>query len=128
MDKIIIRDLRLNAIVGTFPKEKKSPQEIILNIELACEIRKAAESDDLADTVDYKAVKRKISDFVKKNKFNLIERIAEKCAEICLSHKGVFSVKITIDKPGSLSNARSAAVEISRHSNNLERKTSAEII
>ncbi len=114
MDKIIIRDLRLKTMVGTFPDEKKSPQEIILNIELGYDIRKAARTDDLSDTVDYKAVKRKLIEFVEANSFNLIETVAEKCASICLSTNGVISVKITLDKPGCLTRARSAAVEITR--------------
>ena len=68
MDKIIIRDLTLKTIVGTFPKEKVAPQDIIINIELGCEIRKAANSDDLADTVDYKSLKREIIALIEGNK------------------------------------------------------------
>lgn len=113
-DKIIIRDLKLNTIVGILEHEKELPQEIIINIELFCEIRKAAGSDNIADTVDYKALKKQIISFIESGNFNLIETIAEKTAEICLATKGVNAVKIIVDKPGCLTKAKSAAVEIFR--------------
>jgi dihydroneopterin aldolase len=114
MDKIIIRDLRLDTFVGIFPKEKKIKQKVILNIEMVCDFRKACLSDNLSDTVDYKSVKQKIIVLVETGKFNLIEKIAEDTARICLSTKGVNSVKVTVDKPGALTKARSAAVQIER--------------
>lgn len=118
MDRIIIRNLKLETLVGIYPKEKKTRQNIILNIIIFCELRKAGKSDRLEDTVDYKALKNMIVDFVEKGKFNLIEAVAEGVAKICLSNPCVSGVRISIDKPGALTRAESVAVEIERHRNN----------
>jgi dihydroneopterin aldolase len=114
MDKIIIRDLKIETIVGIYPDEKKKRRKIILNVEMRCEIRKACVSDKLADTIDYEKLKNKIVGAVSGGKFNLIEKIAEKAASICLSTHGIVSVKITADKPRAISNAKSVAIEIER--------------
>jgi len=114
LDKVIIRDLSLKTIIGTLPEEKITPQELILNIELFCDIRKSAKTDDINDTIDYKMLKKEIINFVENNRFNLIERIAQSCADICLSHDNVKAVRIIVDKPGCLTRARSAAVQIYR--------------
>ena len=118
MDRIIIRNLTLETLVGIYPKEKKTRQNIILNIMIFCELRKAGKSDRLEDTVDYKALKNMIVDFVEKGKFNLIEAVAEGIAKICLSNSYISGVRISIDKPGALTRAESVAVEIERHRNN----------
>jgi FolB domain-containing protein len=114
MDKIIIRDLKIETIVGTFERERKEKQDVILNIEISCELRKAGKSDKLEDTVDYKTLKNKIIRLVEKSKFFLIEKTAESVADLCLATHGVKAVKVTVDKPGALRYSRSVAVEIVR--------------
>ncbi len=114
MDKIIIRDLKVPTIIGTFEWERKEKQEIILNIELYCDLRKAGKSDRIDDTVDYKTMKKRIIDLIMKAEYFLIEKTAESVAELCLSTTGVEKVKVTVDKPGALRYARSVAVEIER--------------
>lgn len=114
MDKILIRNLKVETIIGTFKKERKEKQTLILNLELRCELRKAGLSDKLEDTVDYKAVENQIKSFVEESKFKLIESVAEKTAELCLKNPGVHSVKVTVDKLGALRFAESVAVEIER--------------
>ncbi len=122
MDRIIIRNLKLETFVGTFPWEQETKQKIILNIVIFCELRSAGKSDKLEDTTDYKALKWRIIDFVEKGKFNLIEAVAESVAEICLSYPDVSGAKITVDKPGALTRAESVAVEIERYKNNCSEK------
>ncbi|MCX6985922.1 MAG: dihydroneopterin aldolase [Lentisphaerae bacterium] len=114
MDKIIIRDLKIETIIGTFEWERKDKQDVILNIEISCELRKAGKSDKLGDTVDYKTLKKRIIKLVEKSKFFLIEKTAESVSELCLATPGVKSVKVTVDKPGALRYSRSVAVEIER--------------
>jgi FolB domain-containing protein len=114
MDKIHIRDLSLRTIIGTFPEERENRQDILLNIELRCDLAKAGKSDNLADTIDYKSVKKAIIAMVEASSFYLIEALVAKVADICLSYQGVESVKVTLDKPGALRFARSVAVEIER--------------
>lgn len=114
MDKIYIRDLALRTIIGTFPDERREKQEIIFNIVLECDFSKASKSDDIADTVDYKKVKKSIMKLVEKSTRFLVEKLAADVAELCLTFDGVESARVTLDKPGALRFARSVAVEITR--------------
>ncbi len=114
MDKIHIRDLRLTAIIGTFPEERVKKQEIIFNISISCDLSKAGKSDSLVDTVDYKTMKQSILAHVENSQYFLIESLAESVAALCLNTEGVEEVTVTVDKPGALRFARSVAVEITR--------------
>ncbi len=112
MDKIIIRDLEVETIIGTLPRERKIRQKLIINLEIVCEIRKAGKSDKLSDTLNYKTLKNQILTHVGDSSRKLIESVAEDVANICLQDPRVQSVKVTVDKPGALTGARSVAVEI----------------
>jgi dihydroneopterin aldolase/D-erythro-7,8-dihydroneopterin triphosphate epimerase len=114
MDRIFIRDLALRCIIGLYPEERKNKQDVIINIVLETELRAAGKSDNLNDTVDYKAIKLAILDFVENSSFNLIESLAEGIAAICLKDKRVQGATVTIDKPGALRFCRSVAVEVAR--------------
>lgn len=114
MDRIYIRDLALRCIIGLYPEERKNKQDVIINIVLETDLRAAGKSDALKDTVDYKAIKLAILDFVENSSFQLIESLAEGIAAICLKDKRVLNAAVTIDKPGALRFARSVAVEITR--------------
>jgi D-erythro-7,8-dihydroneopterin triphosphate epimerase len=114
MDRIYIRDLALRCIIGLYPEERKNKQDVIINIVLETDLRVAGKSDNLNDTVDYKAIKLAILDFVESSSFNLIESLAEGIAAICLKDRRVQSATVTIDKPGALRFCRSVAVEINR--------------
>ena len=117
MDRIYIRDLALRCIIGLYPDERKTKQDVLINVTMETDLRAAGKSDALKDTVDYKAIKLAILDFVEKSSFNLIESLAEGIAAICLKDKRVQCVTVTIDKPGALRFARSVAVEITRNRN-----------
>lgn len=114
MDKIHIRKLLLRCIIGVFEKERHRRQDVVVNLVLYADISKAAESDDLADTVDYVALRDKLCAFVEASSFHLIEALAENIAEICLADPRVRKVDVTLDKPGALTYAESVAVEITR--------------
>jgi dihydroneopterin aldolase/D-erythro-7,8-dihydroneopterin triphosphate epimerase len=117
MDKIYIRDLSLRCIIGLYPEERKNKQDVIINVTMETDLRAAGKSDALNDTVDYKAIKLAILDFVENSSFKLIESLAEGIAAICLKDERVQSTTVTIDKPGALRFARSVAVEITRKRN-----------
>ena len=114
MDKIFIRDLALRCIIGIYPEERREKQDIVINVEMHADLRAAGRSDELNDTVDYKAIKKAILQLVEGSGFQLIETLAERIADIALANEKVKQVIVTIDKPGALRFARSVAVEISR--------------
>lgn len=114
LDRIYIRDLMVRCIIGIYPEERRDKQDILINVELAGDFAAAARSDDIADAVDYKAIKKRIVSLVEKSSFNLIETLAEHIARVALEHPKVAEVKVTVDKPGALRFARSVAYEITR--------------
>ena len=114
MDRIFIRDLALRCIIGIYPEERREKQDILINVEMHADLRKAGRSDDLDDTVDYKAIKKAILKMVEGSGFQLIESLAERIADIALANEKVERVVVTIDKPGALRFAKASAVEITR--------------
>jgi dihydroneopterin aldolase/D-erythro-7,8-dihydroneopterin triphosphate epimerase len=114
MDRIFIRDLALRCIIGLYPEERTNKQDVIINVTLETDLSAAGKSDDLNDTIDYKAIKLEILDFVENSSFNLIESLADGVAAICLKDTKVLSATVTIDKPGALRFCRSVAVEVTR--------------
>ncbi len=114
MDKIIIRDLSVNCIIGINEEERTVKQDVVINVVMCIDLSIAGLSDVFADTLDYRALKRRIYDMASESSYNLIEALAEKVAELCLGDERVYSATVTVDKPGALSGARSVAVEIER--------------
>ena len=114
MDRIYIRDLRLRCIVGIYDEERRDKQDVNINVTLYADLRKACRSDRIEDTVDYKAVKKRVVAMVEQSSFYLVERLAERVAEIAFETPGVQRVDVTVDKPGALRFARSVAVSITR--------------
>jgi D-erythro-7,8-dihydroneopterin triphosphate epimerase len=115
MDKIHIRDLLVRCIVGIYPEERGAKQDVIINITLYTDCRAAGRSDCIEDTVNYKAVKKKVLRMAEESQFYLIEKMAEAIAAICLEDTRVVHARVMIDKPGALRFARSVAVEIERN-------------
>ncbi|MEI6971779.1 MAG: dihydroneopterin aldolase [bacterium] len=114
MDRMFIRDLDVQCIIGTRPEERATKQRVIINVELACDLQKAAQSDRLEDTVNYSALCRKLVEMSGQSRFFLVEKLAGEVARVCLEERMVSSVSVTVDKPGALDRARSAAVTVSR--------------
>ena len=119
MDKIIIREARLQARVGTSEAERVTPQEIVLDIEAFRDLRPAGLSDDYKDTVCYSAMLAVASRVVTAQPYHLIEAIAENVAAAILGEFEIHRVLVRVRKPGALAkqNARYAAVEIVREKN-----------
>ncbi len=89
-------------------------QEVVINITLHADLRKPCESDNIADTIDYKKLKQRVLALVEPSGFFLIERMAEAIAQVCLEDRRVLRCDVGVDKPGALRFARSVAVEVSR--------------
>ncbi len=114
MDKIIIRGLKVDTVIGTLPEERDKTQTLVINLELYLSLQKAGKSDDLSDSVDYSLIESEIIRMSKKSKFFMIERFAEEVADICLKEKLISSVKIDVAKPGALKHSTNVAVCIER--------------
>ena len=114
LDRIHIRDLTVHCIIGFKEWEREKKQEVLINVCLHADLLSACRSDRVEDTVDYKTLKNNIIEVVEKSDFQLIERLAEVISDLCLADPRVERVDVTVDKPGALRFARSAAVEITR--------------
>ena len=114
LDRIHIRDLRLRCIIGINPDERTKKQDVDINITLYADLRRAAEADSMADTVDYSAIKSRVVAEVEGSSFFLVERLADRVAEICLSEPRVMTARVLIEKPGALRFARTVGVELVR--------------
>lgn len=112
-DRIYIRDLAVECIVGVNPEERIQKQLIIINITMHVDLTKPGQSDALSDTINYKSVKQAVMAEVEQSQYLLIERLAQRIADIALGF-GCARVDVCVDKPGALRFARSVAVEISR--------------
>lgn len=116
MDTIFLRDLRIRTIVGIWEWERRMPQVVSLDLDMATDIRKAAGSDHIDDTLDYKAVTRRIKSFVGDSRFNLIETMAEQIAGIIVTEFGVPWVRVAVHKPWAIRGSRDVGVVIERGS------------
>ena len=114
MDKVFIKDLVARGIIGVNEWERENPQEILINITAFTDTRRAAETDDLADCVDYSALAQKIQAHAETAARFTVEALAEDLAEICLGEKGVEKAIVRVEKPGAVRSSRSVGVEIER--------------
>lgn len=114
MDIIYLRDLRIETIIGVFDWERRIRQTIVLDLEMATDIRKAAATDNIRDTLDYKAVAKRLIDFVGNSDFQLVETLAERCAGIVLTEFKVPWIRLCVNKQGAVRGARDVGVIIER--------------
>ncbi|MGI9341949.1 MAG: dihydroneopterin aldolase [Gammaproteobacteria bacterium] len=113
-DTIFVSDLRIDAIVGIWDWERALPQQIGIDLEMAADIRAAAEADDIAATLDYRAVSKRVTEFVQESKFQLVETMAEKVAGVVREEFGVAWVKVTVHKPLAVRGSRDVGISIER--------------
>ncbi len=116
MDIIYVKDLRVAAVIGIYDWEKRIRQTISIDLEMGTDIRSAAASDSIEDTLNYKAVSKGIIAFVEGNQFQLIETLAEKTAALLLKDFQLPWLKLTVSKPGAVSSAGDVGVIIERGS------------
>lgn len=114
MDTIFLRDLRIDTVIGIYDWERRIHQTVSLDLEMATDIRKAAASDRIDDTLNYKAVAKRIIGFVEQSEFQLVETLAERVAEIVLDEFGIPWVRLTLNKTGAVRGARDVGVVIER--------------
>lgn len=114
MDRIRICDLRTRCILGINPDERREKQDVVINLVIHADLGKAGKSDRLEDTVDYRALKKRVLVMAESSQYYLEEALADAIAELCLEDLAVQQVEVRVDKPYALRFARSVAVEITR--------------
>jgi dihydroneopterin aldolase/D-erythro-7,8-dihydroneopterin triphosphate epimerase len=114
MDRVMIRELLVRCVLGVDAEERREKQDILISVALHGDFRTAGQTDRLEDAIDYRAVKKEILAAAEGSQFRLAEALAERVTQVCLAHARVLRVDVTVEKPGSLRFARSAAVEITR--------------
>jgi len=114
MDIIFLHDLRVEAVIGIWEWERKIRQTVSIDLEMSADIAKAAASDSVDDTLNYKAVAKRLQEFVGESGFQLVETLAEKVAGIVREEFGVAWVRVRVNKPGAIRGARDVGVIIER--------------
>lgn len=116
MDTIFLRELTIETIIGIYDWERKTPQKVSVDLDMAWDTARAAASDDIADTLDYKAVSKRLIAFVEESRFQLVETLAERIAGIVLEEFNVPWVRVTLHKPGAVRGSKDVGVIIERGS------------
>ena len=114
MDKVFISDLLARGIIGVNEWERKRPQDILINITIFTDTRRAAETDHINDCVNYSTVSKKVMAHVETSHRITVEALANDLAKLCLEENGVQRVIIRVEKPGAVRFAASVGVEIER--------------
>lgn len=114
MDKIFLSALSIECIVGIWEWERRVKQTVVVDLEMAADIRKAAASDAIEDTIDYKKVAKRLIAFVGDSQFHLVETLAERIARVVVVEFGVEWVKVRLNKQGAIRGARDVGIEIER--------------
>jgi FolB domain-containing protein len=114
MDKVFIKDLRVQGILGIHDWERVTPREIIINVTVYTDTRRAARTDDIADCVDYSALAKKIRTHAESAARMTVEALANDLAELCLREPKVRKAVVRVEKPGAVAEAASVGVEVER--------------
>ena len=114
MDKVFIEALEIECVIGIYDWERKIRQTVALDLEMAFDNSVPAASDRIDDTLDYKRVSKRLIAFVGESHFELVETLAERCAEIVMREFGVPWVKLKLSKPGAVTGSKAVGVVIER--------------
>lgn len=114
MDVVFIEDLRIETTIGIYDWEKAIRQTVAFDIEMAFDNTVPAASDAIADTLDYKAVSKRLKAYVGAAKFELVETLAERCCAIIREEFGVSWVRLKLSKPGAVTDSKAVGVIIER--------------
>jgi dihydroneopterin aldolase len=113
-DIVFLRDLRIDTVIGIYDWERRMRQTVILDLEMSADVAAAAKTEDIADALNYKAVAKRLIQFVGDSRYQLVETLAERCAEIIRQEFGVRWVRLTLNKKGAVRGASDVGVVIER--------------
>jgi D-erythro-7,8-dihydroneopterin triphosphate epimerase len=114
VDRVFIRDLAIRCIIGIDEYERREKQDVLVQITMHVDLRQAGRTDALEDTLDYRALKKRILEHAGQSQFHLVEALAQSIAEECLRDQRVEQVEVAVEKPGALRFARTVGVAIVR--------------
>jgi FolB domain-containing protein len=114
MDKVFIKNLKVQGIIGVYSWEREILQEILINLVLYTDTREAAEHDEVTESVDYGIVAEKVKSLAETAGRLTVEALASDIAQLCLQEANVLRVSVRVEKPGAVSTDGSAGVEIER--------------
>lgn len=113
-DTIFLSDMRIETTVGIWDWERKIKQTVSIDLEMGADIRRAASSDSIEDTLNYKSVAKRVQQFVGDSGFQLVETMAEKIAETVLSEFDVPWIRVVVNKPGAIRGSKGVGIKIFR--------------
>lgn len=116
MDTVFIEGLEIETVIGIYDWERRIRQPLLFDLELGFDNRRPAASDDIADTLDYKAISKRLIEYVSQSQFGLVETLAERCAQLVLDEFAVSWLRLRLSKPGAVRGARAVGVCIERGS------------
>src|SRR5579862_461174 len=122
-DRIFLRGLSVQCIIGFIEWERRVKQTVVIDLEMPVDCRRAALSDDVADTLDYKKVAKRVIAFVEASQFKLVESLVERTAELVLEEFALEGVRLSINKPGAIRGSRDVGVTIERTRADLARRS-----
>ena len=114
MDKVFINNLQVETIIGIFSWEREVKQVVSVDLVMDFDNKKAAKSDDIEDSLDYKKIGKRVTNYVERSRFKLVERLAEQIAKLVLKEFPVSSLTVSVTKPGSLRGSESVGISITR--------------
>lgn len=114
MDRVFIEDLRVETIIGIYDWERSIKQIVALELEMAWDIAEAVASEDIEKTLNYKAVAKRLTEFIAGSEFQLVETLADRCAAIVREEFGVPWLRLRVDKPGAVRGSKSVGVIVER--------------
>jgi dihydroneopterin aldolase len=114
MDRVFIEALEIECVIGIYDWERTIRQPVVFDIEMDFDNRIPAASDAIADTLDYKAVSKRLIDFVGQSSYGLVESLAEQCCRIIVEEFGVARVRLKLSKVGAVRGARAVGVILER--------------
>ncbi len=113
-DRIVVRELLVRCVLGLTDEERRERQNVLISWVLFTDLRTATESDRVEDSVDYRELKKRVLAMAEQSSYHLLETLAARVADVCLSYPRVRRVQVTVEKPGALRFARSVAVRLTR--------------
>lgn len=119
-DRIFLRGLSVQCIIGFIDWERRIPQTLVFDLEIPCDCKRAAASDNVEDTVDYKRIAKRILGWVPTTRFLLVETLAHHLALLLVSEFNLEWIRLSLNKPGAIRDSRDVGVQIERSRADLE--------